>query len=176
VEAFAKAVNEAGIKAIASERIRSVEWSKYATWMGLTAVAVLSRLYTHQLYQDEGLDILQTQLTREAVGLAAALDVEVMDLGGLIFPKTMSVAALDECVAVLKRAGAAMEAGGTTTHRMSALQDLLRGRRLEVEETFGWAVAKASEVGVGMPGLEVCWRLMAGIDRASNGEATAEAN
>ena len=164
-EAFAKAVNEAGIKAIASEQIRSVEWSKYATWMGLTAVSVLTRLYTHELYQDEGLDVLQTELTREAVGLAAAFEVEVMDLGGLIFPKTMSAAATEECVAVLKRAGAAMEAAGTTTHRMSALQDLLRGRRLEVEETFGWAVAKASEVGVGMPGLEVCWRLLAAVDR-----------
>jgi 2-dehydropantoate 2-reductase len=167
-EALAKVLNEAGIKAIASDRIRSVEWSKYATWMGLTAVAVLSRLYTHQLYQDDDLDILQTDLTREAVKLASAFDVDVMDLGGLIFPKTMSVAATDECVAVLKKAGAAMEAGGTTTHRMSALQDLLRGRRLEVEETFGYAVAKGAELGVPLPGLETCYRLLAAISRHGN--------
>ncbi len=163
-EGFAKILNDAGIKTIASDRIRSVEWSKYATWMGLTAVAVLSRLYTHLVYQDDGLDILQTELTREAVALAAAFDVDVMDLGGLIFPKTMSVAATDECVAVLKKAGAAMEASGTTTHRMSALQDLLRGRRLEVEETFGYAVAKGAEMHVAMPRLEVCYQLLAGID------------
>jgi len=164
-EGFAEVLNAAGIKAIASDRIRSVEWSKYATWMGLTAVAVLTRLYTHRLYQDEGLDVLQTELTREAVQLAAAFDVEVMDLGGLIFPKTMSEAATEECVAVLKQAGAAMEASGTTTHRMSALQDLLRGRRLEVEETFGYAVAKGAEMGVVMPRLETCYRLLAGVNR-----------
>lgn len=168
-EAFAEVLNAAGIKAIASDRISSVEWSKYATWMGLTAVAVLTRLYTHRLYQDEGLDVLQTEMTREAVALAAAFDVDVMDLGGLIFPKTMSEAATDECVAVLKKAGAAMEASGMTTHRMSALQDLLRGRQLEIEETYGYAVAKAAEKGVAMPRLETCYRLLAGMNAASNG-------
>jgi 2-dehydropantoate 2-reductase len=166
-EALAQILNDAGIKAIASDRIRSVEWSKYATWLGLTAVAVLSRLYTHLVYQDEGLDLLQTELTREAVRLAAAFDVEVMDLGGLIFPKTMSEAETDECVAVLKKAGAAMEASGTTTHRMSALQDLLRGRHLEVEETFGYAVAMGAEMGVPTPRLDVCYRLLAAINRSA---------
>jgi 2-dehydropantoate 2-reductase len=165
LEAFASVLNNAGIKTIASDRIRSVEWSKYATWLGLTAVAVLSRLYTHQIYQSDDLDILQTTLTREAVKLAAAFGVDVMDLGGLIFPRTMSVADTDECVAVIKKAGAAMEASGTLTHRMSALQDLLRGRRIEVEETFGYAVAKGAEMGVPLPALETCYRLLAGINR-----------
>ena len=164
--ALVAALDAAGIKTIASERIRSVEWSKYATWLGLTAVSVLSRLYTHRLYQDDGLDILQTTITREAVRLAAAEGVDVMDLGGLIFPKTMSTAPTDECVAVLKKAGAAMEAGGTVTHRMSALQDLLRGRRLEIEETFGYAVGRGAELGVAMPALETCYRLLAGINNA----------
>jgi 2-dehydropantoate 2-reductase len=164
-EEFARILNDAGIKAIASDRIQSVEWSKYSTWMGLTAVAVLSRLYTHLVYQDEGLDLLQTEVTREAVALAKAFGVDVMDLGGLIFPKTMSEAEAEECVAVLKKAGAAMEAGGTTTHRMSALQDLLRGRHLEVEETYGYAVARGAEMGVPMPHLETCYRLLAAINR-----------
>jgi len=162
-EAFAQTLNDAGIKAISSDRIQSVEWSKYSTWMGLTAVAVLSRLYTHQLYQDEGLDVLQTELTREAVRLASALGVDVMDLGGLIFPKTMAEASTEESVAVLKEAGVRMETAGTLTHRMSALQDLLRGRRLEVEETFGYAVAKGREMGVEMPRLETCYQLLSAI-------------
>jgi 2-dehydropantoate 2-reductase len=166
VHQLAQVLNEAGIKTIVPYDIRSVEWSKYATWMGLTAVAVLSRLYTHVLYQDEDLDVLQTTLTREAVALARAEGIEVTDLGGLIFPKTMASAPTEECVAVLKKAGAAMEAGGTLTHRMSALQDLLRGRRLEVEETFGYAVKRAAELGVAAPGLETCYRLLAGINRS----------
>jgi len=162
---LASILDQAGIKTMASDRIQSVEWSKYATWMGLTAVAVLTRLYTHTLYQDDDLDLLQTTLTREAVGLAAALDIDVIDLGGLIFPRTMSLAGTEECVAVIKEAGAAMQAQGTVTHRMSALQDLLRGRQLEIEETYGYAVRKATELGVPMPALQTCYQLLAGINR-----------
>ena len=162
---LASILDQAGIKTMASDRIQSVEWSKYATWMGLTAVAVLTRLYTHTLYQDDDLDLLQTTLTREAVELAAALDIDVIDLGGLIFPRTMSLAGTEECVAVIKEAGAAMQAQGTVTHRMSALQDLLRGRQLEIEETYGYAVRKATELGVPMPALQTCYQLLAGINR-----------
>jgi 2-dehydropantoate 2-reductase len=165
VQKLATTLNDAGIKTIASERIQAVEWSKYATWMGLTAVAVLSRLYTHVLYQDDDLGMLQITLTREAVALARGLGIDVMDLGGLIFPRTMSEASVEDCIAVLKRAGAAMQAQGTLTHRMSALQDLLRGRQLEVEETYGYAVRRAAELGVPMPALDSCYRLLAGINR-----------
>ncbi len=164
-EEFARVLNDAGIKTIASDRIRSVEWSKYAAWMGLTAVAVLSRLYTHLVFRDEGLNTLQTELTREAVSLATVLDVDVMDLGELLLPKTLSESEIDDCVAVLKRTGVGLEASGTLTHRMSALQDLLRGRRLEIEETFGHAVRLGAELGVSTPRLEVCYRLLAAIDR-----------
>jgi len=68
-------------------------------------------------------------------------------------------------VALLKQAGAALEASGATNHRGSALQDLLRGRQLEVEETYGYAVAKGAELGVAMPRLDTCYRLLAAINR-----------
>ena len=164
-EEVAGILNDAGIKAIASDDIRSVEWSKYAAWMGLTAVAVLSRLYTHLVFRDQDLNILQTELTREAVSLASPLGVDVMDMGELLLPKTLSEAEMDECEAVLKKTGLGLEASGTLTHRMSALQDLLRGRRLEVEETFGHAVRLGDELGVPTPKLDVCYRLLAAIDR-----------
>jgi ketopantoate reductase len=45
------------------------------------------------------------------------------------------------------------------------LQDLERGRRLEIEETFGYAVNKAAELGVSVPALDACYRLMAGFAR-----------
>ena len=169
VDALVAALNDAGIRTIASDAIQSVEWSKYATWLGLTAVAVLSRLYTHVLYQDNDLNVLQVTLVREAARLAEASGVSLMDLGGLIFPKTMATASTEESVAILEKAGAAMEARGMTAHRMSALQDLLRGRRLEVEETFGHAVHKGAELGVPMPALEACYQLMAGINRSLGG-------
>jgi 2-dehydropantoate 2-reductase len=46
-------------------------------------------------------------------------------------------------------------------HRMSAQQDVLRGSRLEYEETLGYALAKGRELGVPMPTLDACYRIIA---------------
>ena len=45
-------------------------------------------------------------------------------------------------------------------HRMSAQQDVLRGSRLEYEETLGYALAKARELGVPMPTMDACYRIL----------------
>ncbi|HWO72356.1 MAG TPA: 2-dehydropantoate 2-reductase [Dehalococcoidia bacterium] len=165
VEQIAAMIEAAGVRTFASDRILCVEWSKYVSWLGLTAVAVLSRLYTHQLLQDEDLSRLQVALTREAARIAEALRVPLADLGGLIIPRTATQSSPEAAIESFRRSGAAMEAQGVLQHRMSALQDALRGRRLEVEETFGYAVRKAAELGIPTPALETVYRLLAAIDR-----------
>ena len=45
-------------------------------------------------------------------------------------------------------------------HRMSAQQDVLRGSRLENEETLGYALRRARELGVPMPTLDTCYRIL----------------
>ena len=50
------------------------------------------------------------------------------------------------------------------THKLSALQDLERGKRLEVEETLGYAVRQGVELGIPTPTMDVCYKLMAGIN------------
>ncbi len=41
-------------------------------------------------------------------------------------------------------------------HKHSALQNLERGRRLEVEETLGYAVRKGAELGIPLPTMDTC--------------------
>jgi ketopantoate reductase len=48
--------------------------------------------------------------------------------------------------------------------RQSALQDVQRGRRIEVEETLGYTLTKAAEVGLAMPTMEVCYQLLSGLN------------
>jgi ketopantoate reductase len=43
---------------------------------------------------------------------------------------------------------------------MSAQQDVLRGSRLETEETLGYALQKARELDVPMPTLDTCYRIL----------------
>ncbi len=167
VDELASVIHGAGIKTLASENIRSAEWSKYVAWLGLTPVAVLSRLPTYRMLQDEDLGRLQVTLVREGARLAARLGIELDDLGGLLRARTLSSLAADEAVAALKATGARFEAEGLTAHRMSALQDLERGRRLEVEETLGHALRLAAQHGLSLPALETCYRLMKALDTAA---------
>jgi 2-dehydropantoate 2-reductase len=165
VSALASLIDGAGVKTIASENIESVEWSKLVGWLGLTAVSVLSRLYTHLVYQDRDLAALQVAVCKEAASVAAKLGVELVDLGGMLMSRTISSSPDDKGIAVSMAEGDAMISRGVLTHRMSALQDLLRGRRLEIEETYGWTVRKAEELGIEVPALTTCYRLLTAINR-----------
>jgi 2-dehydropantoate 2-reductase len=165
VESLVAALTKAGIKSVASEQIRTAEWSKFVTWLGLTPVSVLSRLPSHRFTQDPDLARLLVTLTKEAAMIADALGIDLQDGGGLLIPETLARVSLEEGIANLQAVGRAMEANGVTAHKMSSLQDAERGRRLEVEETVGDAVRRAAELGLPVPALETCYRVLAGISR-----------
>ena len=76
----------------------------------------------------------------------------------------MGSGTLPEAIEHVQRFGALL-AERAPTHKVSTLQDLERGRRLEVEETLGYAVQKGTELGVPLPSLETCYRLLSGINR-----------
>jgi ketopantoate reductase len=54
-------------------------------------------------------------------------------------------------------------------HKISTLQDLERGRRLEFEETLGYAVRKGAELGMPLPMLETCYWLIAAVNQSLQG-------
>jgi 2-dehydropantoate 2-reductase len=159
-------LQSAGLKAIASENIRTVEWSKYIGWLALTPLAVLTRLPTYRVLKDPELARLQTVLAREAAGLAEHLSIPLEDLMSVSPARTLAAEPEGEWVEQARRLGEAMEAR-VPGHKVSALQDLERGRRLEIEETFGYAVRKASEMGLPVPSLDACYRLLAGLSRGA---------
>ena len=53
---------------------------------------------------------------------------------------------------------------------MSSLQDFNAGRPLELEDTIGRAVRKASELGVAIPVAESLYRLVRGIEKIEAGK------
>ena len=162
VHTITATLQSAGLKAIASENIRTVEWSKYIGWLALTPLAVLTRLPTYRVLKDRELACLQTVLAREVAGLAEHLSIPLEDLMSVSPARTLVAEPGGEWVEQARRLGEAMEARAPG-HKVSALQDLERGRRLEIEETFGYAVRKASEMGLQVPSLDACYRLLAGL-------------
>lgn len=166
VQTIASTIEAAGVHTIASANIQTVEWSKFVGWLALTPLAVLTRLPTYRVLKDQDLMRLQTVLAREAAQLANNLSIPLEDLFGASPSRTLVTAAVDDWVAQARLLGEVMEAS-IPGHKMSALQDLERGRRLEVEETFGYVVRKAAELGIDMPALDACYRLLAGFGRSA---------
>ena len=71
----------------------------------------------------------------------------------------------DAAVAVVQQLGETF-AATAPQHRMSSLQDVERGRPLEVEETAGYALALARRSNLNLPTLALCYQLAATVHRA----------
>ena len=162
VEALVAALARAGIRAEASAQIASVEWTKYVVNISWMALSALSRMETYRIFKHPDLAWLAAKLTREVAQIPAKLGIPLLDKGAFS-AKTLSEVPFEAAVANFRQVGEGMEDQGATTHKVSILQDLERGRRLEFEDMFGYAVRKGAELGVSLPTVEVCYRLIKGV-------------
>jgi ketopantoate reductase len=81
-----------------------------------------------------------------------------------LFPtKTLSQLAFDDTVMYIRQIGDRW-ASLLLTAKVSTLHDLEQGKRLEVEETLGYAVRQSAALGIPTPTMDVCYNLIAGIN------------
>jgi len=160
---LAQLLDAAGVRAVATDEIQSLEWSKFCAWVGLMALSVATRAVTWKYLVDEDAALLLARLVREAGALARALGIALTDRAVL---PTASICTSPESAAVelVRRAGEEFHRTAPG-HRMSSLQDVEAGRPLEVNETLGYACDKARQLSLDLPLLECFRRLIAAIDR-----------
>jgi 2-dehydropantoate 2-reductase len=158
-EALAALIDSAGVRCAAASNIRTREWSKFAGWIAQFPLAVLTRQITWKFLMDEHSAMVIVRIVREAAALAAAMKIELTDMPPLPVP---SIVHGSDAQAIEIVRGIGQKFLDTSPeHRMSAQQDVLRGSRLEYEETLGYALEKAREFRVPMPTLDVCYRIIA---------------
>jgi 2-dehydropantoate 2-reductase len=158
VEALAAAIDGAGVRSAAASNIRTREWSKFAGWIAQFPLAVLTRQITWKFLMDERSAMVIVRIVREAAQLAAALKIELLDMPPLPVPSIMHGSDA-QAIEIVRGIGQKFH-DTSPEHRMSAQQDVLRGSRLETEETLGYALQKAREHGVPMPTLDTCYRIL----------------
>lgn len=163
VQAIISSLARAGLNAEESNQIQSVEWGKYIAFISFMALSVLTRLELYKIYKDENLASVAVMLARETARLAEKLNIPVIDFAA-IRAKTFSSLPMDQAVASIRQMAGILEAKGPTV-KVSALQDLERGRRLEVEEILGYAVRKGKELDLQLPTVETCYKILTGINR-----------
>lgn len=159
VAAIVAALRESGIAAAESDDITATEWTKYAMFVAMMSAALLTRQYSWRPLSDPHGSQVVARLIREVGLLAAAGGIRLIDHGALPIA-TIATATADEGAARIRAFGHTLSERAPE-HRVSSLQDLLRGGRLEVEEILGHAVALARRHAVTVPTIETCYQLCA---------------
>ena len=157
-------IDAAGVRSSAVADIVSLEWSKFTVWLGLMSMAVTTRAVSWRYLTDADCARVLVRLVREVAAVPRAQGIALVDGAAALPLLTILDAAESEAVEAVRRAGEQMRVRAPE-HRMPALQDLEAGRPLEVEETFGYAVRKAAQLGLSLPLLQAFHHLVAAIDR-----------
>ena len=170
---LARTLDTSGLRAAATPEILTLEWSKFCAWAGLMALSVTTRALTWKYLLDPDCALVLARLVREMGVLARTLGIGLSDRS--ILPvASMCAGPEGEALAAILKAGREFRANAPG-HRMSSLQDLEAGRPLEVNETLGYASAKARELALTLPLLEGFALLIAGLDRARRDAVAAGA-
>jgi 2-dehydropantoate 2-reductase len=158
VTELARTIDTAGVRCNAVADIKTREWSKFVAWSGMVPLAALTRLNTWRYLMDQSGARIAVKLVRETAQVAKALGVPLMDLSPL--PALTIVSASDrEAIAAVQEVGRRFQANAPD-HRMSTLQDIERGTRIEIEETLGFALRRGRELGLSMPTLELSFEFL----------------
>lgn len=162
--AVAATIHASGINARAVANIDTVEWSKFVGWTALLALSVLTRLKTANFLSQPDCAEIAAAMIREMGTIAAAKQIEIVDQSPLPVASVIagSIGNARDVLVGVGREWLRL----APDHRMSSLQDLERGKRLEVDETLGYAIAEAQRLELAVPTLSTCYKLVAGLNAA----------
>ena len=159
----ASEIHASGLVSRAVDDIASVEWSKFVPWIAMFVLSIIARRNTGLCLSDPMLARVGGRIVREAGDVAQAMSVALSNDAPMPIVDIRSAVSEDEAVEKVREVGRIFSENAPT-HRMSSLQDLDGGRRLEVEGTLGYLVTKARELGVATPTLDLNYQLISGID------------
>ncbi|MFQ5637722.1 MAG: 2-dehydropantoate 2-reductase [bacterium] len=138
VVALSKALTAAGFKAPVRKRIRDDIWLKLWGNVSFNPVSVLTLATLEQITGDEGARSVIRDIMLEAQAVAEKLDVKL-------------------AVDVDTRIGWAADVGA---HKTSMLQDLEKGRPMEIDALVGAVAEMGRLVGVPTPTIDVVLKLL----------------
>ncbi len=159
---LAATIDAAGINARAVSDITSVEWSKYVVWVAMMVISVLTRLQTWRYFADPDSARMMVTIVREMAHIAAAKEIKLQNLSPLP-ARVLLDGSLEAATATVQDVGETLQAQAPE-HRMSSLQDLLRQRPLELEETVGYALHLADTLQMDMPCTRSCYHLVRAVN------------
>jgi 2-dehydropantoate 2-reductase len=152
VGAAAASVSDAAAVKVRGD-ISSVLWSKAVLATAAMGVSILLRLpYHHVFVEPEAREVFYA-IVADAARVAAAEGIELVDLPGPLQAGSLIALTRPDALARLSDVGEGMVAAGQTSVRVSMLQSLESGRRLEAQAVFGDLIDLADQHGLEIPVL-----------------------
>ena len=170
-ERVAQAIDAAGVRSTAVPDMLPREWTKFVGWVGLMTMSVITRAETWKYLADPDCAVLLLRLVREMSELARASGITLTDQHALLPIKTIIERSETEAIEAIVKSGKEFKIDAPE-HRMSALQDVIAGRPLEVDETVGDAVRRAHALRLNLPTLETFYKLTAAINRTAQNQVS----
>ncbi len=166
VDRIAQAFVDAGLKAAAVENIVSIEWTKQAIQNPFAPLSALTRLPVHVVWSSPELATLSVHMFREVAAVADALGIPLSEHSAwsLFNQKTLRDAPFDEAVHMLVRMGQQVTHSGRTHIIPSMLQDVMAGKKTEIEETVGHVFKEGQRLGIPVPYTEFAYRAVRAIE------------
>lgn len=153
--------------------IGAVLWSKAVLAVGAMGASVLLRLPYHRVFTDPDARELMYDLVADAASVAVAEGTQLIDLPGPLQAGSLMRLTRPEAIERLRSIGDRMVEAGQTSVRVSMLQSLETGRRLEAQAVFGDIVDVADRHDLAVPLLRATNRVVATLDRvAAEGNPT----
>ncbi len=164
VKELVEVLARSGLKAQASSDITSGEWSKFVGWSGFSTLAVLTRLPTWRFLCDPDTALIAARAMRETAAVAIRHGVRLQNSG---FSSREFINASEENAIKSVQAHGEKLRATAPDFRQSILQDADRNRHLEVNETLQYTLTLANELGVAVPTLDYCCRILGVVSRAA---------
>lgn len=158
-----------------SDRIVAEIWAKLLVNVTTNALGGITHMTTPELWGDRTMVTIMVALGGEAVRVARALGQAIADIAPPGLPADMRYTAEDleaahagdagafevivRCLAATAAARRAVIEG-----KVSLLQDLIRGRRTEVDHLNGWVAAQGRAVGVDCPANAAITEVVHGVE------------
>ena len=165
VDRIAQAFVDAGLKAAAVENIVSIEWTKQAIQNPFAPLSAMTRLPVHLVWSSPELATLSVHMFREVAAVADALGIPLSEhpAWSLFNQQTLRDAPFDEAVQMLVGVGQQVARSGRTHIIPSMLQDVLAGKKTEIEETVGHVFKEGQRLGIPVPYTEFAYRAVRAI-------------
>jgi 2-dehydropantoate 2-reductase len=144
--------------------ITDVLWSKAVLATGAMGLSALLRLPYHHLFVEPGARHVFYDVIADAAAVAVAEGATLVDLPGPLQAGSLLAGSRRDALDRLAAVGQAMVASGQTTTRVSMLQSLETGRRLEVQAVFADLLAVADRHGLAVPLLRAVAALVGVLD------------